>query len=90
MKTRWNSFSAAAYTCGLVAFFCLLFSFPQAAQAQRLSTNVVPSHYTLAFTPDLKSATFTGSESIDVSIKEPTKSITLNAIEIKFQSVEVQ
>ncbi len=90
MKTRWNSFSERVIGCALAALFCLLFSYSHAAHAQRLSTNVIPSHYALAFTPDLKSATFTGSDAIDVSIKEPTKAITLNAIEVKFQSVEIQ
>jgi aminopeptidase N/puromycin-sensitive aminopeptidase len=59
------------------------------AFAQRLSTAVVPSHYTLALAPDLQSATFTGEETIDVAVKEPTRAITLNAIELAFQSVTI-
>ena len=51
--------------------------------------NVIPSHYSLQFTPDLKAATFSGSEAIDVNIKEPTNAITLNAIELKFESIEI-
>ncbi|MGH9560277.1 MAG: M1 family metallopeptidase [Terracidiphilus sp.] len=90
MKTRWKFFLERLTSCAFAALLCALFSFSHAAQAQRLSTNVIPSHYTLAFTPDLASATFTGIEAIDISIKEPTKAITLNAIEVKFQSVEIQ
>jgi aminopeptidase N/puromycin-sensitive aminopeptidase len=59
------------------------------ASAQRLPSTVLPEHYTLTLTPDLKAATFTGQESIDVTIKEPANSITLNAAEIAFQSVTV-
>ncbi len=58
------------------------------ARAQRLPTTVMPTHYTLALAPDLKTATFSGEESIDVNIAQPTQPITLNAIEIEFQSVE--
>ncbi len=59
------------------------------ASAQRLSGTVVPQHYTLSLTPDLKAATFSGVESIEVTVKQPTSSITLNAAEIQFQSVEI-
>ena len=48
-----------------------------------------PEHYTLTLTPDLKAATFTGVETIDVNLAEPTDHITLNAAEIAFQSVTV-
>ena len=48
-----------------------------------------PEHYTLTLTPDLKAATFTGAEYIDVILAEPTNHITLNAAEIAFQSVTV-
>jgi aminopeptidase N len=48
-----------------------------------------PEHYTLTLTPNLKAATFTGVESIDVTLAEPTNHITLNAVEIAFQSASV-
>jgi aminopeptidase N len=60
-----------------------------AAHAQRLPETVRPEHYAIALTPDLKSATYTGKESIDVLLKEPSATITLNAIEITFKSVKV-
>jgi aminopeptidase N len=59
------------------------------AAAQRLSTTVVPTHYSLKLTPDLKSATFSGVETIDVNIQQPVSFITLNAAEIQFQSVTI-
>jgi aminopeptidase N/puromycin-sensitive aminopeptidase len=58
-------------------------------RAQRLPSTVRPEHYTLTLTPDLKAATFSGVESIDLDLAEPTASITLNATEIAFQSVTV-
>src|SRR5215471_5397303 len=64
--------------------------FVQDANAQRLPDTVRPQHYSLILTPDLKAATFTGSEKIDVQIQKPVDSITLNAIEIKFQSVKTK
>jgi len=60
------------------------------ASAQRLPDTVRPDHYSLTLTPDLKAATFTGSEKIDVQLQKPVDSITLNAIEIKFQSVRTK
>jgi aminopeptidase N/puromycin-sensitive aminopeptidase len=89
MKFRRNSFSLGAPCCASIATLCLLLSFSHAAQAQRLSENVIPSHYSLEFGPDLKAATFSGFEVIDVSIKEPTNAITLNAIELKLQDVRI-
>ena len=69
--------------CGL--FFCCA-----AAEAQRLPQGVVPEHYQLSFTPDLKDATFAGDEIIDVRIVKPTKLITLNAAEIRFSTVSIE
>ena len=57
------------------------------ARAQRLPQTVHPEHYQLTLTPNLKDATFAGSEKIDVLLDQPLDSITLNAAEIKFQSV---
>jgi aminopeptidase N len=60
------------------------------ATAQRLPQTVKPEHYTLKLTPDLKTATFTGQETIDVVLNEPLSAITLNSAEIKFVSVTTQ
>ena len=59
-------------------------------QAQRLPEGVVPEHYQLTFTPNLKDATFSGDETIDVRILKPTTLITLNSAEIKFTSATVE
>lgn len=65
----------------------ILFSTVTAAHAQRLPANARPDHYSLALTPDLKAATFTGTETIDVTLAAPSKTITLNALELKIDSV---
>jgi aminopeptidase N/puromycin-sensitive aminopeptidase len=65
----------------------LLLAPATALQAQRLPETVRPVSYTLSLTPDLKAATFSGVETIDITLAEPTDHITLNAIEIAFESV---
>jgi aminopeptidase N len=72
------------------ALACLSFLVAVSAYSQRLSDSVVPEHYALMLTPDLKNATFAGSEKIDVLLKQPSDSITLNAAEIKFASVTAE
>jgi aminopeptidase N/puromycin-sensitive aminopeptidase len=67
----------------------VIFAVTHTATAQRLPDTVIPTHYTLSVTPDLQAATFSGVEKIDVNIKQPTRSITLNAAEIQFESVVV-
>jgi aminopeptidase N/puromycin-sensitive aminopeptidase len=57
-------------------------------EAQRLPGGVRPEHYSLTITPDLKAATFVGSETIDVVLVAPATAITLNAAEIEFVSVK--
>jgi aminopeptidase N/puromycin-sensitive aminopeptidase len=57
-------------------------------QAQRLPGGVRPVHYSLTITPDLKAATFAGSETIEAVLDAPTSAITLNAAEIEFVSVK--
>jgi len=59
------------------------------AEAQRLPTGVHPEHYKLALTPDLKAATFSGTEDIDLTLDTMSVSITLNAAEIDFKAVTI-
>ncbi len=60
---------------------------PALLHAQRLPAGAMPEHYTLALAPDLKAATFTGDETIELRLAAPAKAITLNAAEITFNSV---
>jgi aminopeptidase N/puromycin-sensitive aminopeptidase len=72
----------------LQGVFLLAACFPfLQSQAQRLPQTVSPEHYQLTLTPNLETATFTGSEKIDVLLKQPTDAITLNAAQITFKSV---
>ncbi|MBZ5525020.1 MAG: M1 family metallopeptidase [Acidobacteriia bacterium] len=59
------------------------------AGAQRLPNNVVPDHYDLTFTPDLKQATFAGSEVVRVRLIQPGRSVVLNAAEIAFKEASI-
>lgn len=90
MKICRVIFSLRFTAAAAIAFgYLLIIVAPEAANAQRLPKTVVPERYTLKLTPDIKAATFTGVESIDVTLKEPANAITLNSIEIAFQSVTV-
>ena len=76
----------SAFRLAGVAAALVLFAAPTLL-AQRLPTNVRPEHYTLHLTPDIDKATFSGDETIDVTLAQAADSITLNAAEIQFQSV---
>jgi aminopeptidase N/puromycin-sensitive aminopeptidase len=86
LRLLFRTFSASLFaTC---AALLSLTGMP-ALQAQRLSANVTPQHYSLMLEPDLKTATFTGKEKIDVTLAQPSTSTTLNAAEIAFQNVTI-
>jgi puromycin-sensitive aminopeptidase len=55
----------------------------------RLDKSVLPRRYDVELTPNLESATFTGSVSITVDVVEPAEQITLNAIELEIASCTV-
>jgi aminopeptidase N len=71
----------------VVAVVAVLLAAP--AFAWRLPQDVVPSHYTLRFTPDLAAEKFSGEETIDVTVKQPTNKVVLNAAEIEFDEVTI-
>lgn len=58
--------------------------------AQRLPRDVRPEHYVLTLTPDLNAATFNGEETIDVTLSRPSRTIALNAAELKFDQVTAE
>jgi aminopeptidase N/puromycin-sensitive aminopeptidase len=89
MKFQGHPFPAHTVPLILAVLLCLSLTFAPAAQAQRLPDTVVPAHYQLTLAPDIQAATYTGGEKIDVNVKQATKSITLNAIEITFDSVTI-
>lgn len=49
----------------------------------RLSTVVIPSHYRLRIRPDIEAATFSGDESISLTVCETVTSIVLHAAELE-------
>jgi aminopeptidase N len=78
----WRGLVAAVVVCGLGGVGL--------AHAQRLPSGVRPEHYSLKITPDLKAATFVGSEAIDLVVDAPMNAITLNAAEITFGAVTAE
>ncbi len=72
-----------------VLFYVSLLLVAMPAWAQRLPETAIPIHYQLSFTPDLQAATFEGTETIDLELKENTASITLNAVDINFKKIEL-
>ncbi len=55
-----------------------------------LPSNVTPSHYTIALFPDLEKETFRGDETIEILIKEETRSIVLNSIELNIDKTYIE
>ncbi len=55
----------------------------------RLPTSVRPHAYRLVLVPDLASATFTGDVEIDLTVVEPTSTITFNAAELELTFAEL-
>ncbi len=84
-----SSVFTRAFACATTVSTVLSVTANRPALAQRLQNTVVPVHYSLNLTPDLKAATFSGVESIDITVKQSVRSVTLNSAEIAFQSVTV-
>ncbi len=56
----------------------------------QLPPHVRPVKYRLTLTPDMERFTFTGEESVQIDIVQPTRQIVLNAIEIQVQAASVR
>ncbi len=55
----------------------------------RLTSDVVPTKYEISLKPDLKAFTFAGEETIHISLKKPTTSITLHSKELVIKSAAI-
>jgi puromycin-sensitive aminopeptidase len=53
----------------------------------RLPRTVIPSRYVLTLAPDLASASFTGTEVVDLQVVEATTEVVLNAIDLELSDV---
>jgi aminopeptidase N len=66
---------------------------PKAAASQEAATQlprgVIPSHYDIALTPDAASGRFAARATITVNVTKAASSITLNAADLRFNSVSV-
>ncbi|MEK6762971.1 MAG: M1 family metallopeptidase [Nitrospirota bacterium] len=65
-------------------------SSPSTFDPYRLPRHVVPMRYDLRLEPDLPGATFSGQETITLTIHQPTSAIVLNAIELDIVSAQIE
>ena len=55
----------------------------------RLPESVVPTRYDLRLEPDLSASTFSGQETVTITVREPTSEIVLNAAELEITRATV-
>ena len=55
----------------------------------KLPKHVVPEEYAIRITPDPKKLTFTGSETIKVNVRKPTRALVLNAADIEISKAAI-
>ena len=55
----------------------------------RLPRHVIPTRYDLRLEPDLAAFTFSGNETVTVTVKEPTAELLLNAVELAITEAQI-
>ena len=55
----------------------------------RLTKTVIPKTYHIELKPDLENFTFSGTETIKLSILKPTKILTLHSKEIEIDTADI-
>ena len=56
----------------------------------RLPRTVAPSRYRIRLEPDLGTFTFTGEETVEVTVEEPVREVLLNAVDLEIQEVSAR
>ena len=62
---------------------------PTATTTTQLPRTVRPLHYDIALKPDAVNASFASTVRIDLDVVQPTRSIVLNAVDLKFSSASL-
>jgi puromycin-sensitive aminopeptidase len=58
--------------------------------SHRLPTTAMPSRYDIRLTPDLEAGTFTGEETVAVTVREAVEEIVLNAADLVVDAVRIE
>jgi aminopeptidase N len=74
----------AAFLLGLGAAASVSAATPEAG---RLPAGVTPLHYDIMVDPDAAAMTFTGDETVTIAVARPTRTITLNALDLTIGKV---
>ena len=74
--------------CGIFGFLLTVF-LCVCANAQRLPSTIVPSHYKLFLDPSIAAQKFSGEETISVRLAQPAAEITLNSLDLVITLAEV-
>jgi len=55
----------------------------------KLPKEVVPIEYSVRFVPNIDKFTFTGSETVELSVHKPVRQLILNALELKITGASI-
>src|SRR5262249_29929301 len=73
----------------VLTFAALVVSSALPVSAQRLPTTVTPDHYDLSLVVDLAHERFEGTETIRVTVAEPTSRVVLHAMDLTLREVTI-
>src|SRR4051812_46642088 len=82
-------FWCAAVFLAMVAAMHAEQPFDFASTPGKLPKTVRPSEYAVRIVPKIDNFTFTGSETVKIEIKEPTRELVLNVLELEIASAAI-
>ncbi|XP_042203152.1 puromycin-sensitive aminopeptidase-like [Homarus americanus] len=63
---------------------------PEPKPFERLPENVKPTHYKITLQPNLVKCVFHGSQEVDIEVKEATKQIKFNTLDLTLRDIKVK